>query len=317
MDRKSQERLRKLVSQSNVVIFHSLPPPLASALATAPSDVLKVWSGWGGDYYGTIVDSDHGLLGDETRRLVNGALRPTYWAGRYLYGFRWNPEMKAAAASTDIFSAPIPQDLRVFKNRFPKFKGRYHQLNYASVEDSLSVGARGSVGRNILVGNSAAPTNNHIEVFRAISNLDLTGRRVVVPLSYGNQYHADLVQEMGDAILGEAFLPVRNYLKLSDYLEILSSCQIAIFGANRQAALGNVLSAIWQGSQLVFSKASPFLEYFRDYGIQVTTLEGLADEGLPDSFLPADQISARSEFLERNWSRRAVVENARSLLRID
>lgn len=53
-------------------------------------------------------------------------------------------------------------------------------------------------GENILVGNSATPTNNHIEIFRILSRLRLPeSSKIVVPLSYGDVHYREKIVELG------------------------------------------------------------------------------------------------------------------------
>ena len=312
--REDMERLDALIAKSRVTIFHSVSPITARALASAPSSVLRVWSGWGGDYYGSTFDPDAGLLGASTRRLLNSTVRPTFYAGRAVFAIRYGPILHAAARAADIFSAPVPADLEVFRKRFPGFRGNYTQLNYVSVEDSIATDSDRLPGPDILVGNSAAPANNHIEVFSLLSRQDLSGRRVVVPLSYGNPFHAALVLRAGEELLGDRFVPITEFLPMEAYNELLAQCGIVIMGSHRQMALGNILRAAWQGAQVVLDYRNPIFGYLRDRGAAVMLLDDIAADGLPREVLPAAQVVANRAFLDEYWSRRAVINNVRALI---
>lgn len=95
----------------------------------------------------------------------------------------------------------------------------------------------------ILVGNNAADTNQHIEVFKALKNIDYKDIRVVVPLSYPvskDTTYIDEVINVGDRMFGESFIPLTSYMKFEEYINVLSKCKIAIFNNTRQQALGNI-----------------------------------------------------------------------------
>lgn len=313
-DRPGRERLKELVAQSQIAVFHSVTPKVAGVLATAPSSVLRVWSGWGGDYYGTTFDSSAGLLGSATRHLVNSALRPTFWAGRAVHTLRFGSTLNAAARAADVFSAPIPGDLHVFRKRFPGFNGRFSQLNYVNLEDSIATGPDRALGRDILVGNSSSPTNNHLELFEVLAGLDLSGRRVLTPLSYGDPGYAEAIVRAGYELIGESFLPITEFLTLDKYHELIATCGVAVFGSRRQEGLGNILRALWQGAHVVLDRRNPVVEYLRERGVSVILLEEISECGLPRNALSAAQLAANRDFLIQHWSRRAVIRNINALI---
>jgi hypothetical protein len=313
-DRAGMKRLREMIAQSRITIFHSVTAKVAAAMSSAPPSVLRVWSGWGGDYYGSTFDSSAGLLGPATRRLVNSGLRPTYWAGQILNTLRYGPLLHAAARAADVFSAPIPEDLEVFRRRFPGFRGRYSQLNYVTVEDSIATGPDRSLGRDILLGNSASPTNNHLELFELLANEGLDGRRVLAPLSYGDPRHAAMIERAGRELLGDSFVPLTGFLPLEAYHELIANCGISMFGSRRQEAIGTILRALWQGAHLVLDRRNPVVRYLRDRGVSVMLLDEVASVGLPSQPPSAALVAANRAFLDQHWSRRAVVRNIRQLI---
>ena len=63
-------------------------------------------------------------------------------------------------------------------------------------------------GTDILLGNSAAMANNHLEALEQLSLVDLSGRRVLVPLTYGSAAYRTAVVERGRQLLGDAFEPL-------------------------------------------------------------------------------------------------------------
>ena len=308
------KRLEALIAQSRIAVFHVVTPKIAGALASAPSSVLRVWSGWGGDYYGTTFDGSAGLLGPATRRLVNSARRPTHWAGRAVHTLRFGSALHAAARATDVFSAPVPEDLDVFRRRFPRFHGHYNQLNYVSVEDSLATGLDRAVGPDILVGNSAAPANNHLEVLELLARQDLSDRRVLVPLSYGDQRYAASIVSAGARLLGDRFVPITEFLPLDAYNELLADCGIVLMGSRRQMGLGNILRAIWQGAQLVLDRRNPIVGYLRERGVNVSLLDDVSAGGLPRKPLSTAQVAANRAFLDEYWGRATVIRNIKALI---
>lgn len=315
-DREGMQRLADLIAQSRIVIFHAVTPKVVRALASAPPSTLRVWSGWGWDYYGTTFNGSAGLLGPMTRQLVSRTLGPRVWVDRAIYSLIFGPVLQAAARATDVFSAPVPDDLSVFRKRFPGFQGRYSQLNYVSLENSIATGVDRAPGPDVLVGNSASPANNHLEMFDVLARQDLSGRRVLVPLSYGDQRYASSVIDAGLALFGERFVPITEYMPLAAYNDLLANCGIALMGARRQMALGNVLRALWQGAHVVLDRRNPTVTYLRRHGVDVILPEDLAEGGLPTEPPSASQVAANREFLSEHWGRDAVIRNIRALIEL-
>lgn len=313
-DRAGLQELDALIAGSRIAIFHNVSERIVGALASAPPSVLRVWSGWGGDYYGNSYDRFAGQLAPATRSVVHGAVRPTFWAGRALRAVRVSPRFHAAARASDVFSAPVPEDLAVFARRFPEFTGRYSQLNYATVEDTIATGPLPKLGSDILLGNSASPTNNHIDLLELLATTDLGDRRVIAPLSYGDPAYARSVALAGQTLLGDAFVPITGFLPLGEYNEMLAGCGTVILGHYRQEGVGNVLRALWQGARLVLDGRNPVAEHLLARGVAVGLVEQIRASGVADTPVPAGEMAARRRYLDENWSRAAVLRNVESLI---
>lgn len=314
-DDAGRDRLRELLATSRIAVFHNVTDRfVASALAEAPDSALRVWSGWGGDYYGGDLDALAGLVGSRTRRLVR-RLRPRdYWLERLLELRHLAPILRAAARSADIFSAPIPEDLAVFTRRFRSFQGRYSQLNYGSIEDTFAVGPDAVVGNDILLGNSATPENNHLEVLELLARQDLGAARVHAPLAYGDSRYAAAVAQRGQELLGDRFVAITDPVPLDEYHQMLSRCSVSVMGHRRQQALGNVIRALWQGAHLVLDPRSPVTGYLSARGIRVEDL-GTASVGELAASVPrAEQVASHRAVLEQYWGRPATLANIEALI---
>ena len=306
------------VRGSDIIIAHSMSPHAALAFATARPRTLKVWSGWGFDYYGSDDSPDFGLLGHSTLQL-SSALGSSIGDLNVIKALRRKISRSVirqithhAAAKTDYFSA-IPDDLKVFTTRFPEFHGSYAQLNYSSVTGTFARGAIANSGSDILVGNSASLTNNHLEVFDMLARQDLTGRRVVVPLSYGNPAYRDAIVARGTVLFGSAFLPLLEMLPLDQYISVVASCNVVIMNHQRQQALGNIGAALYHGSHVFLDKANPTLEFFRSRGAVIYDTAQL-DNGLPNGPTSPETISTNRSVLEAFFGQEQITKNVEVLI---
>lgn len=308
------ESVNRAVGKSRALIVHSMSTFSAQAVAAAPSSTLKVWSGWGGDYYGTALNPAAGLLGPVTKRLTRHPVSLGDRAQKAYSLFYVDSLYRAAARASDVFSAPVPTDFAVFQRRFRGFRGRYRQLNYASVEDTYATSPDRSNGDSILVGNSATPENNHLDAFDLLAQLDLDQRRVVVPLAYGDPAYSEDVVQAGVDLFGDRFVPLRDFLPLKEYNELVAGCGVVVMGHRRQQALGNVARAIWQGADVFLDRRNPIFEYLREVGLPARTLDELRSFGLSGNATPDHGLDLTRQTARSLWSRDVVVNNVHALL---
>lgn len=301
------------LASSDVAIFHSVGGFAAEVMLRLPSSVPKVWSGWGGDYYGSSAWPTTGLLGRQTARWERGRMTLPGRLLRMRRNLIGAKPLAPAARAADYFSAPIPDDLAVFRRRFRGFRGRYAQLNYASVEDSFS-GASEVTGDDILVGNSASLSGNHFEVLELLAKAGAVGRRIVTPLSYGDPVYAEAVTRRGEALFGSDFVALREFIPFDEYQGIVAACSVVVMGHRRQQAIGNVAMALWSGARVVLDQRSPLTTFLRREGATIGTLAelGRGEVALSTSG-PVERVANRA-MLQGFWGRDRVIRNARALI---
>jgi hypothetical protein len=101
------------------------------------------------------------------------------------------------------------------------------------------VPAKQHTGINILVGNSADPSNNHLDVLDKLEAHKNENIKIYVPLSYGNQVIAEEKKRFGDK-----FIPRTEMMPFQNYLEFMGLIDIAIFNHKRQQAIGNTITLL-------------------------------------------------------------------------
>ncbi|MBN9192830.1 TDP-N-acetylfucosamine:lipid II N-acetylfucosaminyltransferase [Microbacterium sp.] len=306
-------RATAATADADIAIYHSVGSFAARALIAAPRSTLKVWSGWGGDYYGSDWSGMSGLLEplsaryERNRLTLPGKVQETYRRRHFRVVHR-------AARAADVFSAPVPQDFPVFTRRFAEFHGRYAQLNYASVEDTYALGAEAAEGDDILLGNSATVPNNHLDVLEILARGDVAGRRIIAPLSYGDPRYADAVAARGRELFGDSFVAVRDFMPLAEYQALIAGCSTIVMGHRRQQALGNVASALWTGARVVLHDRSPLFSFFRGSGAHVIPLSAVTGDGLPRDRATPSELADNRRVLSAFWGRERVLENIRDLI---
>lgn len=113
---------------------------------------------------------------------------------------------------------------------------------------------------NIIVGNSATATNNHLEVFQMIRDYAGKDIQVYVPLSYGNAEYGQMVERAGKEFFGDKFVALKTYMSQMEYFSLLNQMDIAIFNNDRQQAIGNIMALALLGKKIYLKKNTSMWE---------------------------------------------------------
>jgi len=149
---------------------------------------------------------------------------------------------------------------------------------------------------NILVGNSADPSNNHIDIFNKISSLTGEGFLIYCPLSYGVAAYREEVAKKGSELFGDKFVPLVKLLSLEQYMGILSKIDVAVFAHKRQQGMGNVISLLGMGKKVFMRKDVSSYMLFEELGIKVFDIDELDFMPIEDDVRKKNQTKIDSYF---------------------
>lgn len=122
----------------------------------------------------------------------------------------------------------------------------------------------------ILVGNSAASENCHIEVLKNLAHLKKQNIKIVCPLSYcGNDKYIQKVVKIGDSIFKEKFYPLLQFISKDEYFELFNSVDVAIFNNNRQQGMGNIEEMLRQGKKVYLRTTTPMWNWYSGRGQKI------------------------------------------------
>lgn len=145
----------------------------------------------------------------------------------------------------------------------------YLKYTYYPIELMLEDVTTMVSGPNILLGNSAHITNNHLEAFDILRGFKLNEANIISPLSYGNKNYKDTIIKIGINEFGESFTPLVEFLPLHEYNNYLTSCSIVVMNHYRQQAVGNVLTMIWMGAKVYLNVNNTLYHYLKRIGVYV------------------------------------------------
>lgn len=154
-------------------------------------------------------------------------------------------------------------------------KGKYHEcIMYLSnvVDPKLAVQSQpepGHNGLNIVLGNSADPSNNHIEALERLLPFKEENIRIYAPLSYGDQKHAKKVIGQGKEWFGDKFIPMTDFITFDKYLRFLTSLDVAIFNHQRQQAMGTTITLLGMGKTVFMRTDVSQWSFLNELGIKL------------------------------------------------
>lgn len=278
------------VDDANLVVLHGLNGENALWVKESETPQKFLWLAMGADIYGNPFIYSTKLFGVKTGQLkdklekhigIKTKMKNLY--RRVRYGLKPNKgdhhkTVSEASGKISFFASFQYEQFKLVKDSGHLKKGaEFLHFSFYPLERMVSKELyedSNPVGNNILLGNSASFTNNHLEAIDLISELGLGKLKVYCPLSYGNEQYAKKVIKYGKQHLGEVFTPVKEFLPLDQYNDILKSCGVVIINTYRGQAAGNILSTLFQGSKVFLSEKNLIYHYLKRIGCFVYSVEG-------------------------------------------
>lgn len=275
-------RIGKYMHKADKIILHGLfDQDIVRLLALMPWLAKKCyWVMWGGDLYAYSRKRkkirEH--IDEFMRRLVISRIGHlvTYIKGDYQLAEKWY-------GATGKYHECLMYTSNTFDERIAKNAGS-------------NLAANGTT--NILVGNSADPSNNHIEALEKLLPYRNQDINIFVPLSYGDEAHARYVEDIGRRWFGEKFFPLTEFMPFDDYIKLLGGIEIAIFNHNRQQAMGNTITLLGLGKKIFMRNDVSQWDFLRDLDIIVFDINDLNINKL-DSACSSDNMYKVQKFFSK------------------
>lgn len=172
------------------------------------------------------------------------------------------------------------------------------------------------LGPNILLGNSASFTNNHLEALELLAKFKLDDRKVIAPLNYGDKKYAAEISRSGKQMLSDNFDPKLEWMQLDEYNKILSSCSIVVMNHNRGQAAGNVISTLYMGCKIYLSEKNLIYTHLKALGCQVFSIESDLNPANPEALVPLsrEQVEVHRSLLRQEMSREVLIKSLQNKL---
>lgn len=144
----------------------------------------------------------------------------------------------------------------------------------------------------ILLGNSDTITNNHLEALQALSAYKDMPIKLVIPLNYGNDKYADLVESEAIRIFGaDKVMALRSFLQRDEYYSMLAQVDVAVMFHYRSQAAGNVLALLYRGKKVFIHGKSTLYQLLHTNDIAVFDSAKIGEMDFKEFKAPLEQVA--------------------------
>lgn len=311
----------------DAVFLHSLPSFPIEIIPNINKKIKVFWFAWGWDIYQLPKEKPFipiKLIKNETQKELDKfkpiipstkkSLKDYLRALKYL--FFDSPSTKKikkyynAIKRIDYFSGVLEYEYDLM-NSVPGFRAKQVSFKYASLQ-TLENQKQPSLytGHNILIGNSAASTNNHLDIIPFLKKLNFGERKIIVPLSYSNT--KGYIEDISNAYtkeFGKNTVVLKEFMPPQEYMEVLLSCSIAIFFMERQQAVGNIGLALRNGCKVFLSETNPVYSYYKDLGLKIFSVQRDLTQTVIDSPLSYEDIENNRAILSQKTNKEQYIRD--------
>lgn len=314
--KEMRSALRK--GEYDVLFFYSMPRRYYDYFKWIPDDKVVIWWGWGVELYKPICRLKPlipvVLYKPLTKCILKEVAKNSFSSLKAMIGYSllkpWNGRLqKIMLKRIDYFQPVLSQEFQLM-DKLADFHAKefyYPSCFPFAVSDTLI--CKNENG-NILIGNSQAPTNNHLDIWHDIKNILPEKRKVIFPLNYlGDKKYAKLIRERIKSDRHE-LLFLQNFMAPNDYFALMDTCSYAVFGVLRQQAIGNIYSCLAKGIKVFLYRDSLVYRFLKEDGFVVFAIEEMDEKSFttPLSLTEIDQN--RNAFLQKGQYIKVVYENA-------
>ena len=157
-------------------------------------------------------------------------------------------------------------------------RGEYIEtIGYLSnvIPSNIPVSENNKKNINILVGNSADPTNNHFDALDKLAKFKNEDIQIYVPLSYGDKDYAKKVIHYGSSLFGDKFIGITEFIPYKEYMLFLKDINIAVFNHQRQQAMGNTINLLAMGKKVYLREGTTQKEFFNNLAVQTFNIDNI------------------------------------------
>lgn len=276
----SENSLKLILDQMSgydLVMIHSLDLFRSKLVIRSDKSVKFIWFFWGYELYHNKRYFKNKIYGDLTKRIfIKNRSIKSFLVKQY-YNLKnhrvYNSNIfEKAIKRINYFSSFIPEEYEMIK-RLNIISAQYFRFSYYPIEFIIKDYLDDYIlGNNIIIGNSAYPNNNHLEAFKILKKLNIDGKKIIVPLSYGKIDYASKIIDEGNKTFGKQFEPLTDFLPIEKYNDVLKKCNVLIVNHYRQQAEGAIFAMLWIGAKVYLDERNVIYHYLRRIGCKIFSI---------------------------------------------
>lgn len=250
--------MKKGFQSADLVIIHGMNMTMLQLMLFPKSELKKaIWVVWG-----------HDLYFKEGERSFKEYLR------RILIPIRWRIKCLRIRHFNGIgigFRYDAFQIIECFGSSMHIYNMPYCSLEYNALVKSYKPKKDNGDVIKIMVGHSAYPFMNHMEILKRLSHYRNKKILISLVLAYGKKEYADKVIQYAYSLFGEEQIEILSESMSYDcYLDYINSVHIAVLDQKHQSALGNFYLLTYFGKKIFVNangllKKASILEGFQTY----------------------------------------------------
>jgi len=303
------------LSKYKLIVFHSLVYNHAKLLHLIKSkfNIPIIWSPFGYEVYNMLPEFRNELYQEKTKEFLKKHKTKTNRLFNLLTPLKAKT-IRTAIRKTNYCSISIDTEFQTYKEKInPQLKQywfTYYPLDILIKDDSIIEDAP-----NILLGNSAFPSNNHLEAFELLKKQTIGTQKIITPLSYGDPQYALEIKRIGEKMFGNNFTPLLSFMPLEEYNTIVKSCGIVIMNQNRQQAFGNILSSVWFGAKVFLHPDNTIYSYLKKLGVHIFSTHKLENEAVHlIQRLSNEEAAQNRDVLTKEYSFKNIVSKTKVMI---
>lgn len=306
------QNFSSFVNEGNydAVILHSFRQIMLKLLPLIDNRIAVIWKAWGFDLYSFPHPYNPfvklKLYMPLTQMAIKVSLKEKLQEIHGFIHYMLNKKrIQRSISRIDFFSGVLQCEYDLMEP-LSFFRAKRVFIPYISLSENDDIGIQKISSKNILIGNSNNPTNNHLDAFDLLRQTDIGNRKVYCPLSYGGtpEYRKKVI-ETGKKLWGKNFVPLTKLLSKDEYLEIIRSCEHVVFYHERQQALGNIIHALRFGCNVFLSPTSVNYKELSGMGFNVLSiprdlpsLVRLSEAELDSNKIRIREVDSIAEFMK-------------------
>ena len=170
----------------------------------------------------------------------------------------------------DYLFTPLENEYEELIKHNKIIKAKPFRLLACQTPDKLPV--QHSTQGEILIDHSAVLSNNHADIYNALKNVNIRGRSLNIPISYGDDFIKKIIKKY-DSFNGAQTVYLEDPIPYKEYQEMIRKCSHAFFGGIRQTGLGNIYLCLRNGVKIFMFKDSITYKYLKKMGFYVFSIE--------------------------------------------